>query len=103
MGRDGILSSFDRLNVWSRDGQRAAQAAAGAVRPRPLEPGDTNAVPFRDVDRDLTPMLREFGPPRQSYHPEYPFWHLQNDGVWAVTAAGPLSDRSRESGRAGSP
>lgn len=27
----------------------------------------------------------EFGPPRQSYHPEYPFWRLQNDGLWELT------------------
>src|SRR5262249_50402985 len=59
--------------------------------------GDTGAIPFRDVDRDLTPMLREFGPPRQSYHPEYPFWRLQNDGVWAVTAAGAMKARQRNS------
>ena len=29
--------------------------------------------------------LREFGPQRQSYHPEFPFWRLQNDGdFWDV-------------------
>src|SRR5262249_2274645 len=42
---------------------------------------------------DLTALLKEFGPPRQSYHPEYPFWRLQNDGVWAVRAAGELKRR----------
>jgi putative restriction endonuclease len=94
MGREGILDSFDRLNVWSRGGQRAPH--------KPLlvlyalgrwGRGDTDAISFREVDRDLTPMLKEFGPPRQSYHPEYPFWRLQNDGVWAVTVAGPLKPR----------
>jgi putative restriction endonuclease len=45
------------------------------------------------VGRDLTGLLKEFGPPRQSYHPEYPFWRLQNDGAWEVHAAGSLKAR----------
>jgi putative restriction endonuclease len=55
--------------------------------------GDEADIPFKDIDRDLTPLLKEFGPPRQSYHPEYPFWRLQNDGVWQVTSTGPLKRR----------
>jgi hypothetical protein len=78
-----------------------ATAAASPTASRPHKPllvlyalgrwgrGDPGAIPFRNVDRDLTPMLKEFGPRRQSYHPEYPFWRSQNDGVSAVTAAGP--------------
>jgi len=29
----------------------------------------------------------EFGPPRKSYHTEYPFWYLRNDGLWEVEGA----------------
>ncbi len=94
MGRVTILQHFDRLNVWSRGGQRAPHkpllvlyALGHWVR------GERGDIPFRDVDRDLTPLLKEFGPPRQSYHPEYPFWRLQNDGVWQVHADGPLKSR----------
>src|SRR6516225_6701964 len=66
MAREGIHDSFDRLNVWSRNGQRAPH--------KPLlvlyalgrwSRGDAGPIPFRDVDRDLTPMLKEFGPHRQ--------------------------------------
>ena len=45
-------------------------------------------IPFAEVSRDLTELLKEFGPSRKSHHPEYPFWRLQNDGVWVVTADG---------------
>jgi putative restriction endonuclease len=38
------------------------------------------------VEPDLTALLREFGPPRKSDHPEQPFWRLQRDGVWTVHA-----------------
>lgn len=42
-------------------------------------------IPFVEVDRDLRVLLVEFGPERKSYHPEYPFWWLQNDGIWELT------------------
>jgi putative restriction endonuclease len=94
MDRAAILQQFDRLNVWSRGGQRAPHKPLLVLyalgRWARAERGD---IPFREVDRDLTPLLKEFGPPRQSHHPEYPFWRLQNDGVWEVHADGPLKAR----------
>jgi putative restriction endonuclease len=99
MGRESAtLDAFDRLNVWSRGDQRAPHKPllvlyALGRRSR----GDTGDISFSDVDRDLTPLLKEFGPPRQSYHPEYPFWRLQTDGVWAVTAAGAMKARQANS------
>jgi putative restriction endonuclease len=89
-----VLDRFDRLNLWKRGGQRAPH--------KPLlvlyalgewSRGETADIPFREVDGALTDLLKEFGPSRQSHHPEYPFWRLQNDGVWAVHASGPLTPR----------
>jgi len=37
-----------------------------------------------DAHAGLRPLLEEFGPPRKSYHTEYPFWYLRNDGLWEV-------------------
>lgn len=94
MTRDTVLHLFEKLNVWSRGDQRAPH--------KPLlvlyalgrwSRGETTDIPFQQVDDDLTELLKEFGPPRQSYHPEYPFWRLQNDGVWVVHAGGPLTPR----------
>lgn len=85
MSRASIIEQFERLNVWSRGDQRAPN--------KPLlilyalgrwSRGDKSDIPFRDVNRDLTALLKEFGPPRQPYHPEYPFWRMQNDGIWIV-------------------
>ena len=42
---------------------------------------------YRDVDRALTTLLRQFGPPRKSVHPEFPFWRLRKDGVWDIPGA----------------
>lgn len=94
MNRDAILALFDTLAVWSRGDQRAPH--------KPLlvlyalgrwSRGEMADVPFREVDADLTGLLKEFGPSRKSHHAEYPFWRLQNDGVWAVHATGTLTPR----------
>lgn len=64
-------------------------------------------LPFSMVEKRLTELLREFGPTRRSLHPEYPFWRLQNDGLWVVRSEGELlprqghSDPTRKSLRAG--
>jgi putative restriction endonuclease len=94
MSHEALLSQFDKLNVWSRGGERAPH--------KPLlvlyalgrwSRGETADIPFADVDRDLTPLLKEFGPSRRSYHAEFPFWHLKNDGVWEVRSRSPLKTR----------
>ncbi len=41
-------------------------------------------VTFKEAEPALTTLLREFGPPRKSDHPEQPFWRLQRDNVWVV-------------------
>jgi putative restriction endonuclease len=39
-------------------------------------------------------LLKEFGPSRRSYHPEYPFWRLQNDGIWVVESDQQMKPRA---------
>src|SRR3954447_6114073 len=94
MSSEAILDRFDRLAVWSRGEQRAPHqpllvlyALGRWCR------GDHADLPFSEVNRDLTALLQEFGPPRQSYHPEYPFWRLRNDGVCSVTSSARLPHR----------
>ena len=48
---------------------------------------------YAEVDAALASLLKDFGPHRTRYHPEYPFWRLQNDGLWAVSADGVLGRR----------
>lgn len=80
-----IRQRFGRLNVWKQGDQRAPHkpllllvALAHAAR------GEDRLVPFTDVEEPLKSLLVEFGPPRKSYHPHFPFWHLQTDGIWEV-------------------
>ena len=60
--------------------------------------GESRLAPFTSIEEPLTTLLREFGLQRQSYHPEFPFWRLQNDGdFWDVperdTVQSALGDR----------
>jgi len=44
-------------------------------------------IDFKQVDKYLSALLKEFGPRRRSIHPEYPFWRLKNDGLWELSIA----------------
>jgi putative restriction endonuclease len=43
-----------------------------------LQEGLPRLTPFSSIQDKLREALKIFGPPRKSYHPEYPFWHLAN-------------------------
>jgi hypothetical protein len=83
MGADPILERFDRLNVWSRKGQRAPH--------KPLlvlyalgrwARGETADIPFREAAPALTDLLKEFGPPGSPSTPS------TRSGVCRTTASG---------------
>ncbi len=93
--RDHILKAFDRINVWSRGSEHAPHKPLLVLYALgQLSRGGPNLVAFRDLSPKLTELLKEFGPTRLSYHPEYPFWRLQNDGLWIVDEADQLERRT---------
>ena len=82
----------DQLNVWSHGGERAPHKPLLLLlilaRKSRVLPDEVTFTEIEDTVRDL---LFEFGPSRKSYHPEYPFWRLQNDGIWEVASDVPMS------------
>jgi hypothetical protein len=102
-----VRAEWDRSRGWHQFGSRrrlldATQPLLGRAVQLILDGyGDGLAKVFTDdpalgrpqLDPDLTALWKEFGPPRQSDHPEYLFWRLQNDGVWAVQTCGPVKAR----------
>jgi putative restriction endonuclease len=83
-----IIKSFDNISMWKKGGQRAPHkplllliALADCLQ------GKERFTRFSDIEKKLKPILMEFGPTRKSYHPEYPFWRLQNDGIWELMNA----------------
>jgi len=88
MDKKEIKSRIANLNMWQRGDQRAPHkpllllyALGRCLR------GEARLIPYYKVDRDLRKLLREFGPPRKTLHPENPFCRLQNDGIWELTGA----------------
>lgn len=95
MNEEEIKRRIDNLNVWKRGDQRAPHkpllllyALGRCAR------GESRLVPYREVHEKLRKLLEEFGPPRKAHHPNYPYWRLENDGLWEL--AGPNSQQVRE-------
>lgn len=94
MDRDKVRDLFINIGVWKKGEERAPHKpllllyALGKC-----SRGEPRAIPFSEVDRELQELLHEFGPSRRSYHPEYPFWWLQSDGLWELSQTKDLEKR----------
>lgn len=86
MGSETVLHRFDDLSIWKQGDQRTPHKPLLVLYALGRWQAGQKDVTFRQVEPDLTSLLREFGPPRKSDHPEQPFWRLQRDGVWTVHA-----------------
>ena len=99
MDRRDFLTRIGKLNVWSANGKRAPHKplllllALGR-----LQRGEQRLAPFEEIEGPLTRLLRRFGPPSKTLHPEYPFGRLCNDGLWEIPdgAKLPRTPRSKD-------
>jgi putative restriction endonuclease len=83
---DEIVRRFLDVKAWQRGDERAPH--------KPLlllwllarvQEGKEARVHFSQIEEPLRDLLIRFGPKRASYHPEYPFYHLKNDGgLWSL-------------------
>ncbi len=87
-----LLERLKKVTVWKRGGIRAphkpllillALGRAAERKPRLMR--------FSEVETPLRQLLMDFGPRRQSFHPEYPFWYLRNNKIWEVQHAGEMT------------
>ncbi len=89
MNREQILQKFETLRQWGSGGERAPHkpllvlyAIGKMLR------GEDRFISYADdIEENLENLLREFGPRRDRYNPHFPFWRLQNDGIWEVSDA----------------
>lgn len=92
LDRKEITRKFESLRVWQRGDQRAPHKPLLILYAigRLLQDAQ-RLLPYSEVDEKLGILLREFGPKRQKYHTQHPFWRLQNDGVWEIPEAYQIS------------
>lgn len=98
MDKSEILARFSKIRVVTRDGEKALH--------KPLllllvlgkySRGCSRIIPFKDLENELTNLLKKCGPISKSSNPHLPFWHLQNDGIWELINDENLRDRKGHS------
>jgi putative restriction endonuclease len=84
--REDVLRRFENLNVWQKHGHRAPHKPLLILYALGRWKRGLTDLSFREAEKDLKELLREFGPDRKRDHPEEPFWRLQHDDDWTVHA-----------------
>lgn len=88
MDREQIIQKFQNLNVWKRADQRAVHKPLLVLYAiGKLLRSEGRLISYADIEEELRNLLREFGPWRSTHNPQFPFWRLQNDGIWEVSDA----------------
>ncbi|MDE0524257.1 MAG: HNH endonuclease [Boseongicola sp.] len=86
-----LLDRFDKIKL-GKAGKRTAAHKPLLMLFALGEMGrGKDSVAFRDLEEKLKRLLGTYGPWTPSeIRPEYPFWRLRNDGLWKVSADGPI-------------
>lgn len=88
-------SAIDGLRSWTRGGQKAPHKPLLVLLALSrAKAGESRLSEFNAIESPLRSLLMSFGPERTHYHPEYPFWRLQSDGIWEVPGGDKLPRRA---------
>lgn len=98
MDKDDIRRKFSEISIWKRGAERAPHKPLLLLLSlAKCASNEDRLIPYLKVDKELGVLLREFGPTRKSYHPEYPFWWLRSDGIWELVNAENVETRKNHS------
>lgn len=88
MDRESLLEKFKTLNLFRKDGIRAPHKPLLVILAiGELLQGKGRLLPYSEIDTRLGKLLSEYGSRRTRHGAVFPFWRLQNDGVWEVSNA----------------
>jgi len=81
-----LIDLFQNITVWKNKEQRAPHKPLLLLLSlASVQRGEPRLQTFRSIKERLKKLLIDLGPQRKTYHPEYPFWRLQNDGdMWEI-------------------
>ena len=87
---DIILQKLSCIRIWQQSGRSAPHKPLLLLYALGQFAQGHRSFPYSKVDSELRYLLMQFGPQLEYYRTEYPFWRLQNDGLWIVTADKPI-------------
>jgi hypothetical protein len=85
--RERLLRKVAEVSVWKKGDERAPHKPLLILYALGKLLEGENKIRFKDFYEPFRNLLQEFGPPRKSYHPEFPFWYLRTEGFWEVEPA----------------
>lgn len=78
-----IISQFQNINTWKSKGVRAPhKPLLMLISLGEIQRGNTGFIPFNTIEPKLKDLLIDFGPPRKTVYPTFPFVRLANDNLW---------------------
>lgn len=100
MTPEEFLRRLDNLRVHRKGGERAPHKpllllfALGRVAR-----GEASRLHDfgREIEKPLSGLLKRFGPPRKTHHPEHPFRRLLTDGLWEIPGFETLPQEAKTS------
>jgi len=88
MNKHHLQTLIQNITVWKKGAQRAPHKPLLLLYALAQSQQDRKRlIPYPEIDKKLKQLLMDFGPSRNSFNPEYPFWRLQNDGIWELKNA----------------
>lgn len=84
-----LLERAAHLNRHTHNGRRAAHKPLLLLWALARFNRGDERLPFAAVEPAVGALLRSFGPSHRT-SPDYPFWHLQTDGLWVIEDADSL-------------
>ena len=89
MTRSDILDRFQRFIIWKRREERAPHKPLLILYAIGKLLIGEDRLRYKEIEKDLRDLLKEFGPHRSSYRPQDPFWRLKNarkdtDKIWEI-------------------
>ncbi len=90
-----LVDQFLKVKSWRSGGIRAPHKPLLMLYSLAQFSRGNEELTFAEVEGEVKNLLRDFGPNRQAYRAEYPFWRLQNDNLWCVSTEKPIIENSR--------
>ena len=91
--QNSILNRVCSLKIWKRGDETAPHKPILLLYVIANLSKQQRLHSFVAVENALSPLLRAVLENKNVVEPRYPFWRLQNDGIWEVQSDAPMTQR----------